>query len=159
QADQAGTALFDAVRARWSRLPPDRRPKLVLFGKSLGTAGVGAPLVGVDAAGSVAHLVDPSGGALIVRAPHRHPILTQLTREREPGSPVWLPVFDRGRSVRFLTHDPRQPALDPDWPAPRIVYLQHPSDPATYWGVAAIWWPPAWMDHPRGYDVPDAARW
>ncbi|MCR6632890.1 MAG: alpha/beta-hydrolase family protein [Magnetospirillum sp.] len=38
-ANEEGITLFNAVRARWSRLPPDRRPKLVLFGKSLGAAG------------------------------------------------------------------------------------------------------------------------
>jgi uncharacterized membrane protein len=156
---EAGTALFDAVHTRWSQLPPDNRPKLVLFGKSLGTAGVEAPFVGANAAASVANLVARTDGAVIVGAPYDNPILTQLTREREAGSPVWLPVFDGGRSVRFINQDPRQPVLDPQWPPPRIVYLQHPSDPATFWGVAALWWPPEWMDQPRGYDVPSAARW
>src|SRR5262249_3647016 len=42
-ADEAGNALFKSVHARWSELPPDKRPKLILFGKSLGTAGVEVP--------------------------------------------------------------------------------------------------------------------
>jgi uncharacterized membrane protein len=37
--------------------------------------------------------------------------------------------------------------LAPDWPAPRIVYLQHPSDPLSHWGVEALWWPPEWIDN------------
>jgi uncharacterized membrane protein len=159
QATEAGTTLFNAVHARWSQLPPDQRPKLVLFAKSLGTAGLEAPFVGVDASASVVNLVAQTDGALVVGAPYGNPILSQLTRERGPGSPVWLPVFDNGRSVRFVNRDPRQPELDPVWPTPRIVYLQHPSDPATFWGLSALWWPPAWMDQPRGYDVPPAARW
>jgi uncharacterized membrane protein len=140
QATDAGITLFNAVHARWSQLPPDHRPKLVLFAKSLGTAALEAPFVGVDASASVANLVAQTDGALIVGAPYGNPILGQLTREREPGSPVWLPVFDNGRSVRFVNRDPRQPELNPRWPAPRIVYLQHPSDPATFWGVSALWW-------------------
>jgi uncharacterized membrane protein len=32
-ANEAGIALFGAVRARWSELPADRRPELILFGK------------------------------------------------------------------------------------------------------------------------------
>src|SRR5215510_4709880 len=56
-ANEAGITLFNAVHARWSRLPPDRRPTLVLFGKSLGAAGVEAPFVGVDASTSVADIV------------------------------------------------------------------------------------------------------
>jgi uncharacterized membrane protein len=158
-ANAEGITLFNAVHARWSELPPDQRPKLVLFGKSLGTAGVEAPFVGDNASSSVANLTARADGALIVGAKNSNPIHAQLTREREPESPVWQPVFDRGRTVRFVSRAPTQPPLDADWPAPRIVYLQHPSDPVTFWSIEALWRPPEWMDRPRGYDVPDAARW
>jgi uncharacterized membrane protein len=158
-AKEAGTALFNAVRARWSERPPDRRPKLVLFGKSLGAAGVEAPFVGVDASSSVASMVARTDGVLIAGAPHSNPILSQLTRERDPRSPVWQPVFDGGRSVRFLNRDPHQSPLDSVWSAPRIAYLQHPADPVPFWSVKALWWPPEWMHQPRGFDVPDDLRW
>src|SRR5690606_3702111 len=52
-ANEAGRALFHAVHTRWSELPSDRRPKLMLFGKSLGTAGVEAPFAGSNASESV----------------------------------------------------------------------------------------------------------
>ena len=58
-----------------------------------------------------------------------------------------------------MNRDPNQPVLDPAWPAPRIVYFQHPSDPVTFWDIEAIWWPADWMDQPRGFDVPKSARW
>jgi uncharacterized membrane protein len=158
-ANEAGITLFNAVRARWSELPPNRRPKLVLFGKSLGAAGVEAPFVGVDASSSVASMVARTDGALIAGGEHTNPIHSQLNRERDRGSPFWQPVFDGGRSVRFLNRDPHRAALDADWSAPRIVYLQHPADPAVFWSAKALWWPPEWMAPPRGFDVPDAMRW
>jgi uncharacterized membrane protein len=158
-ANEAGIALFNAVRARWSKLPPQRRPKLVLFGKSLGAAGVEAPFVGVDASSSVANMVAWTDGVLIAGAKQSNPIHSQLTRERDRGSPFWQPVFNGGRSVRFLTRDPHQPALDAEWPAPRIIYLQHPADPAVFWSTRAFWWPPEWLARPRGFDVPDAIHW
>jgi uncharacterized membrane protein len=158
-ANEAGITLFSAVRARWSQLPPDRRPKLVLFGKSLGTAGVEAPFVGVDASSSVASIVARVDGALMAGASRSNPIHTQLTRERDPGSPVWQPVFEGGRSVRFLNRDPGQAVLHADWPIPRIVYLQHPADPVALWSIEALWWPPEWMAQPRGFDMPDNLRW
>jgi uncharacterized membrane protein len=158
-ANEAGTMLFNAVRARWSELPPDRRPKLVLFGKSLGTAGVEAPFAGVDASSSVSNMVTRTDGALMAGAKHSNPIHTQLTRERDPGSPVWLPVFDRGRSVRFVDRDPNQAALDGEWSVPRIVYLQHASDPTVFWSIEVLWRPPEWMERPRGFGVPVNVRW
>jgi len=158
-ANEAGTVLFNAVRARWSELPPDRRPKLVLFGKSLGTAGVEAPFVGGDAWSSVSNIVTRTDGVLIAGAKHSNPIHAQLTRERDPGSPVSLPVFDRGRFVRFVNRDPNQPALNTKWSSPRIVYLQHPSDPTVFWSIDALWRRPEWMEPPRGFDVPANIRW
>lgn len=158
-ANEAGTALFNAVHARWSELPPDRRPKLLLFGKSLGAAGVEAPFVGADAAASVACIVARTDGALIAGASRSNAIHSQLTRERDPGSLVRLPVFGKGRSVRFLSRDPDQPALHTEWLAPRIVYLQHGSDPVAFWSVEALWRLPEWMAQPRGFDVPDSLRW
>src|SRR5262245_29138544 len=158
-ANEAGTVLFNAVRARWSELPADRRPKLLLFGKSLGTAGVEAPFVAVDAASSVSNIVTCTDGVLIAGAKHSNPIHTELTRERDPGSPVWLPIFDRGRSVRFVNRDPDRRALDAEWSVPRIVYLQHPSDPTVFWSIEAFWRPPEWMEQPRGFDVPHDVRW
>jgi uncharacterized membrane protein len=158
-AKAAGTTLFNAVRARWSELAPDRRPNLVLFGKSLGAAGVEAPFVGFDASSSVADMVARTEGVLVAGAPQSNPILAQLTRERDPRSPVWQPVFDGGRSVRFLNRDPHQSPLDSAWSAPRIAYLQHPGDPVPLWNVEAFWWPPEWMHQPRGFDVPVDLRW
>ncbi|RLP68284.1 hypothetical protein D9V29_14055 [Mycetocola manganoxydans] len=159
EAAKAGTALFNAVEQRWSELPEDQRPKLLLFGKSLGTEGVEAPFAASDGRSSVGNLVARTDGALIVGATYVNPLLTQLTREREPGSPVWAPVFDQGRSVRFVSGDPHQHAIDSPWLEPRIVYLQHPSDPVPYWGIDAIWKPPEWLDAPRGYGVPAEATW
>lgn len=155
----SATALYGAVHSHWSDLPPDERPKLVLFGKSLGTAGVEAPFVGADASASIANLTSGTDGALIVGAKRTNPIHSQLTGGRDRGSSVWQPIIDGGLSVRFLSRDPNQPELRQDWPPPRIVYLQHPSDPVPFWGIDVLWRPPEWMDHPRGFDVPEAAGW
>jgi uncharacterized membrane protein len=49
--------------------------------------------------------------------------------------------------------------LKADWPTPRIVYLQHPSDPVCFWSIDALWWRPEWMERPRGFDVPEGLSW
>jgi len=156
---ETASALFAAVHRHWSNLPADRRPRLVLFGKSLGTAGVEALFAGPDASTSIGRIVARTDGILLVGAKHSNPIHAQVTRGRDPGSPVWQPLFENGRSVRFLSRDADRPASDSSWRMPRIAYLQHPSDPVPFWGIEALWRPPEWMDRPRGFDVPDAAGW
>ena len=45
KARQAGQALFGAVSARIRALPEAQRPKLVVFGESLGSFGGEAPFL------------------------------------------------------------------------------------------------------------------
>src|SRR5262249_24808011 len=158
-ANEAGTMLLNAVRARWSQLPRDRRPKLVLFGKSLGTAGVEAPLLGGGAGESVTNMVARGGGGLILGGQNKKPVPPQTHHPRGPRPPAWVPIFDRGRSVRFVNRGADQTGLETEWSAPRVVYLQHPSDPTVFWSIEALWRPPEWMEQPRGFDVPHNVRW
>jgi uncharacterized membrane protein len=159
KATEAGAALFNAVHERWAQLPEADRPQLIVFGLSLGAWGAEAPFVGVDAASSVANFVARADGAVIVGSKQDNPILSQLTADREPGSPVWQPVVDGGRIVRFATRGSELAGLDPAWHRPHIVYLQHPTDAVTYWGVDDFWSPAEWMDVPRGLDVPKVGGW
>ena len=40
-----------------------------------------------------------------------------------------------------------------------MVYLQHPSDPITWWSPALMVRRPDWLAEPRGYDVLPSMRW
>jgi uncharacterized membrane protein len=158
QAIAAGRALFDAVHERWSALPEQHRPRLIVFGASLGAAGAEGPFIGPDAAASAANFAGRADGALIVGSLGWNPILRQLTDARDPGSPTWRPVFARGETVRFLTGR-GGPDLDAPWAAPRVLYLQHPSDPVAYLALDALWSLPDWMGEPRGDGVPPKTGW
>lgn len=159
KAAEAGAVLFDAVHQRWSQLPPDRRPKLIAFGLSLGTLGAEAPFAAADAASSIGNMAARVDGALIVGSKRDNTILRQLTHERDLGSPAWQPVIDGGTTVRFIDGDPAAAGLDAGWEAPRVAFLQYPTDPVSYWGLDDFWSPPEWMDRPRGHDVSSAAGW
>ena len=158
-ASDAGAELYDQVYERWSEEPEADRPELVVFGLSLGSFGAEAAFAGPTAESSVANLVARSDGALFVGAVASNPILGQLTDARDPGSPVWAPVYDEGRTVRFRTRDPERTDPPGPWDGPRVLYVQHPTDPVTYWSMDWLWSEPGWMDHPRGYDVSDRGRW
>ena len=158
KAMEAGALLFDAVHERWSVMPEQDRPRLIIFGASLGAGGAERPFVGADAAESVANFASRADGALIVGSLGWNPILRQLTESRERGSPAWQPTYAGGETVRFVTGR-NVPDIDTQWGQSRVVYLQHPSDPVAYVSLDSLWSPLEWMDEPRGNGVPAGTGW
>jgi uncharacterized membrane protein len=154
RAREAGRVLFDAVYERWVRLPPDRRPELYVFGESLGSFG------GETAFSGEFDLANRTSGALFVGPPNFNPLYRGFVDDRDPGSREVEPVYRDGRTIRFSNRprDPITPAGEP-WPRTRVVYLQHPSDPITWWSPDLVLNRPDWLEEPRGRDVLDATRW
>jgi uncharacterized membrane protein len=158
-AAEAGAALFSEVERRWRDLPVEGRPDLLVFGLSLGAFGAEGAFAGPTAATSLGNITARADGALLVGAPNANTILAQLIARRDAGSPAWAPVFEQGDTVRFQTRDPDQPEPDGPWDHPRVLYVNHPTDPVTHWGADWLWSPPDWMDAPRGYDVTGDGVW
>ncbi len=152
RAQDAGRLLFDAVYARWSALPVEGRPLLVVSGESLGTFGGEAAFSGAQ------DLANRTDGALFVGPPNGNRLWGRFTAEREPGSPEVLPVYDEGATVRFADQATDWTTLG-DWEAPRVGYLQHPNDPITWWDWSLALERPDWLTEPRGRDVSDDIRW
>ena len=94
-ARQAGQALFEAVDALVREMPEAQRPRLVVFGESLGSFGGEAPFLALN------NLIARTDGALFSGPTFNNTIWTELTRDRDTGSPEWLPIFDKGENVRF----------------------------------------------------------
>ncbi|MFI5428519.1 alpha/beta-hydrolase family protein [Aeromicrobium sp. UC242_57] len=153
-ARNAGRALFDAVYQRWSALPQDARPKIYIFGESLGSFG------GETAFSGEADLANRTSGALLVGPPNFNALYREFTDQRDPDSLEVEPVFRNGRIVRF-SNDARQPAepVDQPWDGPHVLYLVHPSDPITWWTPDLIWSKPDWLSEERGRDVLPSMRW
>jgi uncharacterized membrane protein len=152
-ARQAGQALFEAVDAMVREMPEAQRPKLVVFGESLGSFGGEAPFLALN------NLVARTDGALFSGPTFNNTIWEDLTRNRDAGSPMWLPIYDKGENVRFAA---RADNLDrpPDrWGEPRVVYLQHASDPIAWWNVDLLFAKPDWLKEPRGYDLSPRMEW
>ncbi|SKX76170.1 transmembrane protein [Mycobacteroides abscessus subsp. bolletii] len=152
-ARQAGQALFEAVSARVRAMPEAVRPKLVVFGESLGSFGGEAPFLSVN------NIVARTDGALFSGPTFNNSMWLEATHNRDDGSPEVLPIYDQGRNVRFVSRpeDLKRPA-DP-WARPRIVYLQHASDPIAWFNPDLILSKPDWLREPRGYDVLPSMEW
>src|SRR5271163_2426326 len=126
-ARHAGQALFEAVDRLVRQLPEAQRPKLVVFGESLGSFGGAAPFMTLD------NVLARSDGALFSGPTFQNTIWTDLTATRDPGSPEWLPIYDDGRNARFVARPDDLDGPHTAWPHPRVVYLQHASDPIAWW--------------------------
>jgi uncharacterized membrane protein len=153
RAKQAGRALFEAIYARWSLIPEKSRPKLVVFGESLGSFGGESAFTGVE------DLAARANGALFIGPTYTNKMWEQTTDNRDRDSPQWLPIYDDGQTARFVARPADLDRPQDNWPAPRVVYLQHPSDPITWWSPGLLFAKPDWLREPRGYDVLDSVRW
>lgn len=153
RARQAGRALFNTIYSYWSDLPAAHRPRLVVFGESLGAYGAEAAFSGV------ADIAGRTSGALFAGPPNGSEMWAELTSARVKGSPQWLPVYGDGRTVRFAASasDLRRPGGG--LYHPKIVYVQHASDPVVWWSPGLIWHKPDWLAEPRGPDVPSKMQW
>ncbi len=154
RARAAGRALFDAVYERWSQLAPDARPRLLVFGVSLGSFS------GETAFSGEFDLRNRTSGALFAGPPNFNTLFREFTDGRDAGSPEEQPVFRDGRTVRF-TATPDQPIspVDAPWDGTRVLYLAHPSDPIIYWSPDLILRRPDWLTEPPGADVLDEMVW
>jgi uncharacterized membrane protein len=154
KAREAGRELFDAVYDRWSSLPQAERPRLFVFGLSLGSFG------GETAFSGEYDLRNRTAGALFAGPPNFNTLYREFTDDRDAGSLEVEPVYKGGRAVRF-TNDVAagvEPVLVP-WDETRILYLQHPSDPIVWWFPTLVWDRPDWLGEPHGRDVLDAMVW
>lgn len=148
----AAAVLFDAIEARWQQLPVDDRPMLVVYGLSLGAHGSQAVFDDVD------ELRSRTDGALFVGSPGGAPMWQTLQAARDAGSPAWQPVLDGGREVRWLSRDGDD--ISGIWDRPRVLYLQHATDPVTWLVPELLWNAPEWLDEAqRGPDVSPSMRW
>ena len=153
RAAEAGDELLTHVHARWSQLPADERPRLLVYGESLGSLAMESAFEDLD------DLRARTDGALFVGPPNVNPLWRDLVADRDEGSPQQLPVLDDGVAVRFATSaaDLGRPAAP--WERPRVAYLQHPSDPVVWWSPRLAVQRPAWLAEPRADDVLEQMRW
>ncbi len=145
-AIDAARSLLAAVTERIEREPEEERPLLLIYGESLGAFGWERLFDDLD---DVTSTVD---GALWVGPPRSGPLWQQLVSDRDPGTPLWRPVYRGGEKVRFGAGADDLSAPGGSWEVPRVVYLQHASDPITWWTPELMFSRPEWLDE-LGPDV------
>lgn len=153
-AKDAGRELYDAVYTEWVKLPVNNRPKLIAYGLSLGSFG------GQSAFSSSQDLRRSVDGALYIGTPSNTELWRSLTDKRDAGSSEILPIYENGETVRFASSTESDTAkLQSEWSKPRVLFLQHASDPVIWFSFDLMIKKPDWLNEPRGSDVSQRARW
>jgi uncharacterized membrane protein len=134
-------------------MPVDDRPELYVFGESLGSFGAEAAFSGEF------DLDNRTTGALLVGPPNFNPLYRGFIDDRDLGSREVEPVYRNGRIIRFTTKAERPQPEGAPWPGSRVLYLQHASDPVTWWSTDLALTRPDWLEEARGDDVPGSMRW
>ncbi len=146
-------ALFDEVYNYWTTLPHEKRPKLYVHGLSLGALGSEAS---VDL---FTVFSDPIQGAVWSGPPFPSRVWADLTSDRNPNSPSWLPTFRDGSMVRFTARENALNDWGARWSPMRFVYIQHASDPMVFFEPTMVFRKPEWLVGERGPDVSPYFRW
>jgi uncharacterized membrane protein len=152
-AQEAGRDLFNAVYDTWHQLPAGQRPKLVVFGESLGSFGTEAAFSGTE------DIQDRTSGVLWVGPTNSNTLWSRFTSGRDPGSPEWQPVYQGGRTVRWAWTPAQLDTESPGWQQPKVVYLQNTSDPIVWWSWGLAVHQPDWLRGTHPPDVSSAMHW
>jgi len=153
----SGRMLIDTVHERWQQLPREHRPKLMLYGESLGS------MAGQAAFGWLPDIRRMGFDAVLwVGPPQASPLWHALIVRRDPSTTEVQPRYDNGRTVRFSEAiDPSDVTrlARPPWLGTRVLFLQHPSDPVVWWSPDLLFGRPDWLIEPRGADRTASMRW
>ncbi|PZU81574.1 MAG: hypothetical protein DI528_21185 [Shinella sp.] len=150
---ESARVMFRTIYRYWNALPKETRPKLILYGLSLGA------LNSQQSSDLLEVIADPFQGALWAGPPFQSAIWNDVTASRNPGSPAWLPVFRDSSIIRFTNQNQNLDIPGAHWGPLRIVYLQYASDAVTFFDPWSFYRSPPWLQGERGPDVSPALRW
>jgi uncharacterized membrane protein len=153
-ARQNGKVLTEAVYDWWSHLNPSARPKLLMYGESLGTLGADGAFSGPS------DMHNRMNGVLLAGPPHANTLWSDIVADREAGTHQVLPIYQKGEVVRFSNGESSFVAdKNQTWQQNRVGFIQHASDPVIWASVGLFVHKPDWLREPRGSDVLPNMRW
>lgn len=153
RAQESASIVFNVIYEYWKTLPEAERPRLYLFGLSLGSLGSenSAPLN--------AFINHPIQGAVWAGPTFRNTMWRRIQRRPHGDSPAWQPEFEDGSLVRVFGPQGQRHAEGQEWGPVRIAYVVNPSDAISFFNERMWYREPNWMKPPRGPDVSPLFEW
>lgn len=157
--DQETTKIQNAdtihtIVDEWRTHPADDRPKLVLFGESLGAFGSQAAW---NSASTPADVLTDFSSVIWIGPPAGSTLWRAWQNDRSAG-PAWQPVIGDGKSARVFI-DSQELLTAPAASGKSISIAAHPNDPVVYWSWDLLFNRPDWIDPPLGPGVDPHIRY
>ncbi len=152
-AKQNSQDFLETIHAHWRNLDSDTRPRLYLWGLSLGSFG------SESSARSIRLVAEPVDGAVWAGPTFLNEDWLTIADNRDAGSPAWLPIYDNGSVVRFTGRENSLDEPSGEWADNRFVYLQHPSDPVSFFSFDLMYRTPEWLKGERSPEMSPDMRW
>ncbi|QGU02506.1 hypothetical protein CKALI_08230 [Corynebacterium kalinowskii] len=156
QVHESGKILVESVLAWRNSLPAEGRPELYLFGESLGTTQGEGAFSGVK---DITRQVD---GVLWVGPPNSNELWASLSLRRDPGTREVAPEFGGGTTVRFAENSRQIGRMlhdDAPWNRPRVLFIQHATDPIVWWSPNLLFSQPDWLKESPGIGRHPSMSW
>ena len=151
---ETSRVVFDTIHGYWSELPEDDRPRIYIYGLSLGSFGVESILTSIDI------INEPINGAVMVGPPFVNPLHDQILDDRDAGSSPSAAIYEDGRTVRFTNEENLLDVPTADWGDTKIAYLQHASDAVVFFEPDLAFSSPDWLlPDQRGPEITDDFVW
>ena len=150
-ATSMGSDLIHAVETKLQTLPADSRPKLAVYGLSLGSYGAQAAFSGES------EFASKLDAGLFVGTPGFTEPWRTITRERDAGSPQIKPVYHDAKVIKFATSS--ADFIGDVNPAYKVVYYQYPTDPFVWFNAPLLYQEPDWMREAPGRGVSPHLHW
>lgn len=147
-------ATIEAIVERWQELDEEDRPKLILFGESLGSMGTQGAWEASDSPETVTEQIQ----RIIWIGPPAESTLWKAWQADRTAGPAWDPVIGNGSITRVLVRSRDPGRFAPDTP-PVIVFAAHANDPVVYWRPDLFIFQPSWTLPPLGPGVMPELRW
>lgn len=154
-AQQSASALSAAVVDAWRKLPPDQRPRLLMWGESLGSFGGQGAFQASDQPPTV--VADFSG--IVWTGPPAESNLWRPWQAERTGGEAWQPIIDGGGIARVGINASEFSPDQPGWDEKRISFAAHPNDPVVYWSPSLAFHKPQWLDAPIAPTVSPNMKW
>lgn len=149
-----GASQVNTIVEAWRQRPAEARPKLILFGQSLGAFGSQAAW---DKSATPVDVVNEIGKVIWIGPPAQSRLWEQWQTDRT-GGPAWQPIIGNGDIARVFVTPGELTGAEPST-GPSIAFAAHANDPVVYWSPSLFFNQPDWSEPPLGPGVDPHFRW